>query len=120
MSDTYLRNVDGDWYRQRLSGTLIVVLAAFLFLLARLYYLQIVKGPDYRQLSQNNWVRLQSIPPARGLIFDRQGALLVDNRPSFSVSIVMEDAKDPYEVVERLAGFLNEDLEQSCQSQQGH
>ena len=111
MSDTYLRNVDGDWYRQRLSGTLIVVLAAFLFLLARLYYLQIVKGPDYRQLSQNNWVRLQSIPPARGLIFDRQGALLVDNRPSFSVSIVMEDAKNPYEVVERLAGFLNEDPE---------
>jgi penicillin-binding protein 2 len=111
VNDTYLRTVNGDWYRQRLSGTLIVVLAAFLFLLARLYYLQVVKGPDYRQLSQNNWVRLQSIPPARGLIFDRKGVLLVDNRPSFSVSVVLEDAKNPKEVVERLAGFLNEDPE---------
>jgi penicillin-binding protein 2 len=111
MSDTYLKTVDGDWYRQRVSGALIIVLGAFLFLLARLYYLQVVKGPDYRRLSQNNWVRLQSIPPPRGLIYDRNGVLVVDNRPSFSVSIVLEDAKDHERVVQRLAEFLDEDAE---------
>ncbi|MBW2108539.1 MAG: penicillin-binding protein 2 [Deltaproteobacteria bacterium] len=109
MSDTYLKTVDSDWYRQRLSGALIFVVAAFLVLLARLYYLQIVRGEDYRRQSQNNWVRLQSIPPPRGLIFDRNGTLLVDNRPSFSVSIVREDAKDARAVALRLADFLKED-----------
>lgn len=108
MNDTYLKSVDSDWYRQRLSGTLILVLAAFLILLARLYYLQVAKGVDYRRLSQNNWVRIQRIPPARGLIFDHNGALMVDNRPSFSVSIVVEDAKKPTEVVKKLAMLLNE------------
>ncbi len=111
MSDTYLRTVDSDWYRQRLSGALIVVLAAFLILLARLYYLQVVKGSDFRRLSQNNWVRLQSIPPPRGLVFDRNGVLMVDNRPSFSVSIVLEDAKNPKDVLNKLAGFLQEEPE---------
>lgn len=109
MNDTYLKTVDTDWYRQRLSGALILVVAAFLVLLARLYYLQIVKGEDYRRQSQNNWVRLQSIPPPRGLIFDRKGTLLVDNRPSFSVSMVREDAKDPRAVALRLADLLKED-----------
>jgi len=109
MNHTYLKTVDSDWYKQRLSGTLICVFAVFLVLLARLYYLQVVKGAEFRRQSQNNCVRLQSIPPARGLIFDRNGVLMVDNRPSFSVSIVLEDAKNPKEVLLRLAEFLGEE-----------
>jgi penicillin-binding protein 2 len=109
MNDAYLRTVDSDWYRQRLSGTLICVLAVFLILLARLYYLQIIRGAEFRRQSQNNCVRLQSIPPARGLIFDRRGVLMVDNRPSFSVSIVLEDAKNPTEVLLKLAEFIGEE-----------
>lgn len=106
MSDSYLRTVDSNWYRQRLSGTLICVLAFFLILLARLYYLQVVKGAEFRRLSENNCVRLQSIPPPRGLIFDRNGVLVVDNRPSFNVSIVLEHAKNPKRAVLKLAEFL--------------
>ena len=109
MNHTYLKTVDSDWYKQRLSGTLICVFAVFLVLLARLYYLQVVKGAEFRRQSQNNCVRLQNIPPARGLIFDRNGVLMVDNRPSFSVSIVLEDAKNPKEVLLRLAEFLGEE-----------
>ena len=58
MNDAYLRTVDSDWYRQRLSGVVICVLALFLVLLARLYYLQIIKGAEFRRLSENNCVRL--------------------------------------------------------------
>ncbi|MCK4390562.1 MAG: penicillin-binding protein 2 [Desulfobacterales bacterium] len=106
-TDTYLNAVDGNWYRQRLSGTVICVFAVFLVLLARLYYLQIIKGSEYRRLSENNCIRLQSIPPPRGLIYDCHGELIVDNRPSFNVSVVLEDAKNPRRVVTTLAKLLN-------------
>ncbi len=106
MNDTYLRTVDSDWYRQRLSGAVICVSVLFLILMVRLYYLQIIKGAEFRKLSENNCVRLRNIPPSRGLIFDHNGALMVDNRPSFSVSIVPEDAKNPRVVLFKLAEFL--------------
>ena len=105
--NTYLHTVDSDWYRQRVAGALICILAAFLILLVRLFYLQIVEGPEFRRQSQNNCVRLQGIPPARGLIFDRDGVLLVENRPSFNVSIVPREAKNPRRVVQKLVDLLN-------------
>jgi penicillin-binding protein 2 len=105
--DSHLHTVDTDWYRQRVSGALICVLAAFLVLLVRLYYLQIVEGPEFRRQSQNNCVRLQGIPPPRGLIFDRDGALLVDNRPCFNIFIVPGEAKNPKRVVHKLAELLH-------------
>ncbi len=105
--DSYLHTVDSDWYRQRVSGALICVLAAFLILLVRLYYLQVVEGPEFRRQSQNNCVRLQGIPPARGLIFDRDGVLLVENRPCFNISIVPREAKNPKGVVHKLAELLD-------------
>ena len=107
MINRYLHTVDNDWYRQRVSGALICILAAFLILLMRLYYLQIVEGPEFRRQSQNNCVRLQDIPPPRGLIFDRDGVLLVENRPSFNVSIVPREAKKPKRVVHKLAELLH-------------
>ncbi|MCK4727288.1 MAG: penicillin-binding protein 2 [Desulfobacterales bacterium] len=105
--DRYLHTVDSDWYRQRAAGALICILAAFLILLVRLYYLQIVQGHEFRRQSQNNCVRLQSIPPPRGLIFDRNGVLVVENRPSFNVSIVPREAKNPKRVVHKLAELLH-------------
>ena len=107
MKDSYIKEVDHDWYRQRLSGAIICVFAAFLILLGRLYYLQIISGSKYRRLSENNCVRLRAIAPTRGLIFDRTGTLIVDNRPSFNLSIVLEDSKKPKEVVTRLSSLLD-------------
>lgn len=105
--DNYLHTVSNDWYRQRITGALVCVLAAFLILLARLYYLQIIEGPGLRQRSQDNWFRVHSVAPMRGLIFDRAGALLVDNRPRFDVSILSREARDPEGVVQNLSGLLD-------------
>ncbi len=105
--DNYLRTVSSDWYRQRIMGALVCVVAAFLVLLTRLYYLQIIEGPELRQKSQANWFRVHNVPPMRGLILDRGGVLLVDNRPRFDVSIVPREAKDPEAVVQKLAELLN-------------
>jgi penicillin-binding protein 2 len=105
--NNYLHTVHSDWYRRRLSGALICIMAAFLILLVRLYYLQIIEGPELVRQSQNNWFRFQGIPPMRGLIFDRHGVLLVDNRPAFNVSIVPREVRNPDEVVQRLAELID-------------
>jgi len=108
MSNNYIKSIDNDYYRQRLSGPLIVVLLSFAILSTRLFYLQIIEGDTYYTKSENNCIRLQRIPPERGLIFDQNGMLLVDNRPSFDIEIVPKDAK-PYEhVLPALSKFLQE------------
>jgi penicillin-binding protein 2 len=89
-----------------------VVMAAFLILLVRLFYLQVIEGEEYRRLSENNCIRLQSIDPPRGLIYDRQGRLLVDNRVSFDLSIVPRDARPVEETIRRLAGYSGLDQAQ--------
>ena len=89
-----------------------VVMAAFLILLVRLFYLQVIEGEEYGRLSENNCIRLQSIDPPRGLIYDRQGRLLVDNRVSFDLSIVPRDARPVEATIRRLAGYSGLDQAQ--------
>ena len=93
MSDKYLKTADSDWYRQRITGVMICVMAVFAVLIIRLIFLQVVRGDEYRLLSLNNRIRLQSIDPPRGLIYDRNGDVLVENRPSFDVAITLKDAR---------------------------
>ncbi|RMF63260.1 MAG: penicillin-binding protein 2 [Calditrichaeota bacterium] len=76
-------------------GRFYTVVAVFLFsiLLGRFAQLQIYQWEKYYRESEKNRVRDVVIPPQRGMIFDRRGEVLVDNRPSYSVSVV------PYEFV---------------------
>lgn len=72
-------------FRQKLRIIIILVVAALSILLIRLWYLQVIKGEELRQRSENNAVRFRKIQPLRGLIMDRNGDVIVDNRPSFDV-----------------------------------
>jgi len=108
MNNNYIKTIDNDYYRQRLSGLLIVILLSFVILTTRLFYLQIIEGDNYYTKSVNNCIRLQRIPPERGLIFDRAGLLLVDNRPSFDIAIVPKDAKPYKNILPALSKFLQE------------
>jgi len=107
MADKYLKTADADWYRQRVSGVMICLVAAFAILLLRLIYLQVIRGDEYRTLSLNNRIRLQNIDPARGMISDRNGYVLVDNRPSFDVYITLKDARPVEETINKLSQYLN-------------
>jgi penicillin-binding protein 2 len=107
MADKYLKTTDADWYRQRVTGAMICVVAAFAILLLRLIYLQVIRGEEYRLLSLNNRIRLQNIDPPRGLISDRNGYVLVDNRPSFDVHITLKDARPVEETINKLSQYLN-------------
>jgi hypothetical protein len=53
------------------------VAAVFFILFVRLFHLQMIQGEELRRLSENNCIRLQSIDPPRGLIYDRDGKILV-------------------------------------------
>lgn len=101
----FLKTIDADFYKQRLTGAMVLVVLAFAVLFARLFYLQIIKGKEFRRLSENNSIRLQIIEAPRGRIFDRNGELLVDNGPSFDLSIVLNDAKPLEPVIRKLSEF---------------
>ena len=79
----------------------------FVFILSRLWYLQIMKGGEFSQLAKNNRIRIRRVPASRGMILDRDKKILVDNRPSFQVSLVREDVDNDNQVLPRMARFLN-------------
>ncbi len=103
----YLNNITSDWFNKRIAGVILFSVAVFAILLIRLFYLQILEGDEFRRLSENNSIRLQSVDAPRGLIFDTADRLLVDNRPSFDLSIIPQDAKPLNETVKKLSRFLN-------------
>lgn len=69
----------------------IVVYSGFFFLAARLYHLQVMDGPHYRQMAEKNRLRLIRLDAARGNIYDRNGSALATNRSSFDVYLIPED-----------------------------
>jgi penicillin-binding protein 2 len=90
---------------------LIFVLAAFGVLTAQLYNLQVVQGETYRELADANRFRLAQIPAARGVIYDRNGELLVRNRPVYNVVVIPaylpEDATTEAGIFARLSELLD-------------
>ncbi|UCH21176.1 MAG: penicillin-binding protein 2 [Deltaproteobacteria bacterium] len=103
----YLKTADSEWYKQRIIGAIICALAVFAVLLIRLFFLQVLKGEEYSRLSENNSIRLQTIDAPRGMIFDRSGKLMVDNRPSFDVSIIPKDARPLGPTLDKLSKLLS-------------
>src|SRR4030095_8140058 len=101
---------DGAPELRRRARLLYIILAlAFLALTCRLVFLQIIEGERYTFLSENNRIRIKRIPGTRGMIYDRQGQLLVDSRPSFDLLFVPEDAQNPEATLRQLALYLNRD-----------
>ena len=103
----YLKTADQDWYKQRLVRIAFCVAGTFCLIFIRLFYLQVINGEELRRLSENNCIRLQSTDPSRGMIFDRNGILLVDNRPAFDLHIVLKDAKPVGQTVKKLSKYIN-------------
>ncbi len=105
--ESFYKTADSEWYKQRLSSLMYFLFVSFTILMIRLFYLQVIEGEEYRRLSENNCIRLQSIDAPRGLIFDRNRNLLVDNRPSFDLSIIIRDAKPLEDTIDKLAQYIN-------------
>ncbi|MDE2273728.1 MAG: penicillin-binding protein 2, partial [Gammaproteobacteria bacterium] len=65
-----------------------------LAVVARLFYLQIVSHQHYATLAEGNRLRTEPVMPPRGLIYDRNGVLLAENRPSYELDITPEQVPD--------------------------
>jgi penicillin-binding protein 2 len=95
----------------RIWTSLGVCLSCLLVLVLRLWYLQIVNGEYFRDRSENNRLRIVYLPSPRGLILDRNGEVLVKNRPSFNVDLVLEDCPDKEQTLTNLAAITGEDFQ---------
>ena len=93
-------------FKVRAVLAFIVVVVMLCVLIGRLYYLQVVEHDRYSAMSEDNRVQLQPVPPTRGLIYDRNGVLLADNRPSYSVTILKEEVKDLDQILAQLQTLI--------------
>ncbi|MDS1311908.1 penicillin-binding protein 2 [Marinobacter xiaoshiensis] len=101
-------------FQRRVTVMLALVFFLLSVLVARMYQLQIVEHDIYTTLSDKNRVQVQSVPPPRGLVYDRNQVLLAENRPVFSVTVVPERVGEIDAALEQLVGILDisdEDLE---------
>ena len=86
-----------------------ILFIGFAVLLSRMVFLQMINGNQMRQYSEENRIKRVKIPAPRGMVFDRFGQLLVDNRPAFDVQITPQYLKEsgkPKEVLERLGKLI--------------
>lgn len=104
------------WAEQRMFGrrviaAIIVVLLCLAILIARLAYLQVIRYDYFAELSQGNRIRIDPVPPSRGLIYDRNGVLLALNRPAYQLEVTREQTPDLGKTLQGLAdlGLLEED-----------
>jgi len=85
---------------------------AFFLIFASLWYLQVIKGSEFRRLSENNRIRILENPADRGMLLDRKGRVLAHNRPSFEVSLIPEDLKLNPEVLTDVGKMLDIDRDE--------
>lgn len=95
----------------RVVVILTVVVLLFGLLVARLTHLQVVNYSHFTTLSQNNRVRLEAVPPPRGLIYDRNGVVLAENRPAYQLEVTLEQVRDLEATLSGLAELVT--LEES-------
>lgn len=101
-----------DRIKLRASILGLIALGLLATLLARLWFLQILTGQQYASAAVQNSVRLVSVEAPRGKVLDRNGKILVTNRPSLSVAIRKNDLRDAARVLPRLAKLLEVPLPQ--------
>ena len=92
----YFRNYKKE---QEITKSRVVFSTAFvvllmLILVSRLFYLQVIEYERYRTKADDNRLKLISQPPSRGIIYDRHGVVLADNRPIHSLTLIPEHIDD--------------------------
>ena len=104
-------NITDEEQRRTISRRGLIIGTAqgglLMLLGARLGWLQLAQGSRYAMLSDKNRIDLKMLPPERGRILDRNGALLASNEQNFRVVIVPEQAKDPRAALEHLRSLID-------------
>jgi penicillin-binding protein 2 len=99
--------------RRRIAVRLMVLQVSVVVMFAALaisfWFLQIIQHTRYQEMAENNHQRTLALRAPRGVLFDRNGKVLVENRHSFNVSIVREHTKDLDRTIRLLADLAGLD-----------
>jgi penicillin-binding protein 2 len=100
-----------DAIKKKIRVFAILVVISFLCLWMRIWYLQILKWQYLTGLSENNRVRMVTLPASRGMIKDRNGETLVSIRPAFNLYLTPEDTQDLDSSLDKLSQRISLDRE---------
>ena len=81
-------------FEQRAIAAGVVVVLLTVVLLGRLVWLQLVRNEHYTELAQGNRVRVEPQPAPRGIIYDRNGVIVAENKPAYQLELVPEEVPD--------------------------
>lgn len=98
-----------DLIGKRIVMIAVSVLLLVMLLVSRIFYIQIIEHEHYTTLSKHNRVKVQPIPPIRGLIYSRDGVLLADNYPSFSLELTPENISNIDKTIFSLSNLVTID-----------
>src|SRR5437763_6526352 len=74
--------------QRRMIAIACVITFGFLAIVGQLWYLQVLEGGRFLDASDKNRIRIRPVAAPRGILFDKNGVPLVDNRPAFTLSLI--------------------------------
>ena len=99
--------LEGRQFSDRATLAFLIVLGLMLLLSLRYMYLQVISIDEYTTQSVNNQVRIVPVPPNRGLIYDRRGRPVAENRSAYRLEVVPEKVEDLEQIIESLGRIVD-------------
>ena len=94
--------LEGRLFRTRAMVAFLLVLLTIVLLGLRYIFLQVIRYEEFATRSTSNQVRIVPAPPNRGLIYDRRGRPVAENRPAYRLEVVPEKVGNLLETIEQL------------------
>ena len=100
-------SAEANLFARRTFIAFILVLLVLLLLLGNVFTLQVESFEKYQTRSNSNRIKLLPVAPNRGLIYDRNGVLLAENKPVFSLEVIPENVNDIQASIDAVSKLLN-------------
>ena len=100
-------SAEANLFARRTFIAFVGVLVLLLILFSNLYSLQIASFEKYQTRSNSNRIKLLPVAPNRGLIYDRNGVILADNKPIYSLAVIPEETKDIENSIAQISQLLD-------------
>ncbi len=108
-NQTRLTRYDSAKFKRKFNALFWIISIGFCVIMMRMWYLQVIKGDELRQRSENNRIRIVEVKPMRGAIMDAKGNILAANQPCFDVSLIPGNAKNVKETLQMLEDFYRQE-----------
>lgn len=101
------QSAEANLFARRTFIAFAVVVLVLLLLFGNVFNLQVESFEKYQTRSNSNRIKLLPVAPNRGLIYDRNGVLLADNKPVYSLEVIAEDVDDIKVSIEQVSQLLD-------------